>query len=216
MTFAKKYNATPSIAAALVMGKAIQNLFPGFDKPVICNSAVSMRGAMGCEHTFKNCVKSIALPYTQELSKLPLEEQASEFRNSLSAQRDDDYLRKSANEIIGLYDKLDQLSTYREKQQFMSFLDEAAHTYFLSYIGAFNLAGNDGHIEGIRLYDSSVGGLGINIIAANNYFYIDFKQSFQTNKYADEFARVLKSHGVICNISAPIAFLTPKDDLIKR
>lgn len=214
LNFAKKHNATPSIAAALVMDRAINNLYPGFDQPIICNSAVSMRTALNCEHTFKNCVKSIMLPYTQKLSKLPLAKQSLEFRNLLDIQRDADYLKKSANEIIGLYNKLDQIATFDEKQQFMSFLDEIpAHTYFLSYIGKFNLGDYDQYIETIRLYDSSVTGLGINIIATNKYFCIDFKQSFQTGKYVDEFVKVLKSYGIECDKSEAIAFLTPRATL---
>jgi hypothetical protein len=217
LAFAKKYHGTPSIAVALVMGQAIKNLYPDFDKPVICNSALSMRHALGCENTFKNCVKSIMFPYTQELSAKPLDEQAAEFRSLLSAQRDTDYLKKSANEIIGLYDKLDQLPTYAEKQKIMSFFDDMlVHTYFLSYIGQFNLGNHGNHIESIHLYNSGVTGLGINVIATDKYFCICFKQSFRTGKYVDEFVNVLKKYGIECMKSKSIAFLTPVDALIKR
>jgi len=217
MAFAKKYNATPSIAVALVMGQAIKNLYPNFDKPIICNSAVSMRKALDCENSFKNCVKSIMFHYTHELSEKPLKEQAVEFRNLLSAQRDTDYLKKSANEIIGLFEQLDQLPTYSEKQKIMTFFDEMlAHTYFLSYIGQFNFGNFGKYIETIHLYNSGVTGLGINVIATDKYFCILFKQSFPTEKYVDEFVKVLKTYDVECKKSPPIPFITPTDALIKR
>ena len=217
LSFAKKNNATPAIAVGLIMNQAIRNLYPNFDKPVICNIALSMRAALGCENTFKNCVRSMAFHYTKALSERPLKEQATEYRRILNEQREPDYVKTEANEQIGLFEKLDQLDSYEKKQKIMSFFEEMLlNTYIISYLGQFNLGYNEKYIHSINLYNSGVTGLGINVIAAGQYFLLGFKQSFPSDRYVCEFAAVLKGYGLDCEVSDCIPFTTPTDSLIKR
>ena len=107
MKLCKKNNATPVILLSLLMSRAITELYPDYDKPVNANIATDMREALDCPNTFKNCVKSMILPYSREFSKKTLTEQATEYREILKAQRDRDFCRKEANAMLGLFDKLD-------------------------------------------------------------------------------------------------------------
>jgi hypothetical protein len=217
LTFAKSNNATPSIALGLIMNRAIKNLYPDFDKPIIYNMAASIRLALACENTFKNCVKSISFPYSREFSELPFAEQAAEYRRLLDVQRSEDYVKKEVNGMIGLFCKLDSLPSYDEKKQIMSFFEDTLlETYVSSYVGQFNLGYNEEHVESIHLYNSGVTGLGINMCASGRYFILDFKQSFPSDRYVSEFATVLQDYNVDCSVSECIKFKTPPDSLIKR
>ncbi len=114
MTICKENNATPVIFAALLMSGVIADLYP--DSQLInANIATDMREALGCENTFKNCVKSMILPYDRELASLPFAEQGARYRALLSAQRDKDYCRKEASAMMGLFEKLDGLKGFDKK-----------------------------------------------------------------------------------------------------
>ena len=76
MKACKEHNATPVILLALLMSRGIAELYPEYDKPVNANIAADMRDALGVPNTFKNCVKSMNLPYSREFSEKSLTENA--------------------------------------------------------------------------------------------------------------------------------------------
>lgn len=217
MSACKKVNATPVIFLSMNMSKAITELFPDYDKPVNANIATDMREALNCPNTFKNCVKSMILPYDREFAELPLGEQGTEYRKILGAQKDFDYCRREANSMLGLFDKLDSLQSYEEKQSIMSFFEGMLlNTYVISYLGQFILGANERYIEGIHLYNSGTTGLGINMICCGENFILDFKQNFASDRYVKAFLKEIEKFGIAYTASEKIEFYTPTDKLIKR
>ena len=217
MSVCKRSNATPVILLSLLMSKTITDIFPEYDKPVNANIATDMRAALDCPNTYKNCVKSMILPYDRTFAALPLAEQATEYRSILNAQRDRDYCRREADSMLALFDKLDSLRTYREKQNIMTFFEGMLlNTYVISYLGRFTLGGNAGYIDGIHLYNSGTAGLGINMICAGDYFTLDFKQNFPSDRYVRGFLWRLDECGIQYAASGRIDFSTPTDKLIRR
>ena len=186
-------------------------------KKMFVNIAADMRDALGVPNTFKNCVKSMNLPYSREFSEKSLTEQATEYRELLKAQRDRDFCRKEANAMIGLSNKLDTLDSYEEKQKIMTFFEGMSlNTYIISYLGAFRLGENAQYISEIHLYNSGTTGLGINMISCGENFVLDFKQNFQSDKYVRAFCEELEKLGIAYTVSDRIPFVTPGDSIIKR
>ena len=85
MKVCKNNNATPVILASILMSKGIFELYPDLKKTINANIATNIRDALGCPNTYKNCVKSMILPYSKELAKKLLKEQATKFRQILNA-----------------------------------------------------------------------------------------------------------------------------------
>ncbi|MGM9681856.1 MAG: hypothetical protein ACI3XR_10185 [Eubacteriales bacterium] len=217
MKACKENNATPVILLALLMSRAIARMYPDYDKPINANIATDMRDALDVPNTFKNCVKSMILPYSRAFSEKSLPEQATEYRRLLSAQRDRDYCRKEANAMLGLFDRLDSLESYAEKQTIMAFFEGMTlNTYIISYLGRFNLGENAQYINGIHLYNSGATGLGINMISCGESCVLDFKQSFPSDKYVRAFCAELDALNVSYRVGDQIPFVTPCDSLIKR
>ncbi|MGM9937724.1 MAG: hypothetical protein ACI38A_10290 [Candidatus Ornithomonoglobus sp.] len=217
MNVCRESNATPVILLSLLMNRAIARLYPDYDKPINANIAMDMREALDAPNTFKNCVRSVILPYSRDFAALPLKEQAAEYRKMLAQQRNRDFCRKEANNMIGLFDKLDTLSSYEEKQSIMSFFEGMTlNTYIISYLGQFLLGGSAEHIDSIHLYNSGSIGLGINMISCGDSFVLDFKQSFSSDKYVQAFCRELDALKLGYIASDAIAFTTPGDSVIKR
>ncbi|MBQ8141463.1 MAG: hypothetical protein IJ038_07205 [Clostridia bacterium] len=217
MRVCKENNATPVILVSLLMSKAIAEIYPDYDKPINANIATDMREALDCPNTYKNCVKSMILPYSRELSQKTLKMQATEQREILKAQRDRDYCRKEANAMLGLFNKLDSLPSFEEKQKIMSYFDSfLLNTYVVSYLGQFKLGENAEHVREMYFYNSGAAGLGINMIACESSFCIEFKQSFASNRYARAFSAQLDKLGIGHTMSEMIPFLTPTDSIMKR
>ena len=211
------HGATPAILLALLMSRGIAELYPDHGKPINANIAADMRAELDMPYTYKNCVRTLTLPYTRELAERPLREQAEEFRRLLSEQRDRDLTRRAANGMIGLSDRLDERDSYEAKREMMGFF-EGMHlnTYTVSYLGRFSLGEGEKYVEEMHLYNSGTKGLGINMICAGDYFTLDFKQSFESDKYAKAFCDGLRGLRLAYELSDAIAFETPRDAIIKR
>ncbi len=217
MGVCREHNATPVILLSLLMSRAIGELYPQYEKPIHANIATDMREELDAPNTFKNCVKSMILPYSRELASKSLTEQAIEYRALLKAQRDRDYCRREANAMMGLFNKLDTLDSYEEKQKIMSFFEGMTlNTYIISYLGKFRLGENAPYIDSIHLYNSGATGLGINMICCGDSFVLDFKQSFPSDRYVQAFCGQLRALGIPYRASGPIPFVTPGDSVIKR
>lgn len=217
MRVCKDNNATPVILLSLLMSRAIAELYPRYDKAINANIATDMRDALGVPNTYKNCVKSMILPYEREFAALPLPRQATEYRALLNAQRDRDYCRREANAMLALYEKLDSLPSYEAKQKIMSFFEGMTlNTYIISYLGQMVLGGNETYVESVHLYNSGTTGLGLTVVSCGDKFVLDFKQNFPSDKYVKAFLKQLESVRLPYFMSDVIPFSTPGDALIKR
>ncbi len=213
----KENNATPVIMTSLLMSSGIATLYPDFDKPINANIAVDIRDALNLPNTFKNCVRSMPLPFYKEFLNEPISKQAKIQREILNAQRDTDYCRKLANSSLMMFDKLDSLNNYNEKQEMMDFFNGMLiNTYVISYLGQIVLNENDKYIDKMGFYNSGAAGLGITMLSCGDKFCINFKQSFENSKYVDIFCEKLKELGIEFIASEKIAFTTPRDQLLKR
>lgn len=217
MKVCKEYHATPVILTSLLVSKGIANIYPDFDKSINANIAVDIREALDLPNTFKNCVRSMPLPFEREFLSMSLTEQAEKQRALLNAQRDRDNCRKAANLSLGMFDKLDALPGYEAKQSMMDFFNGILlNTYIISYLGQMVLNENAKYVDTICFYNSGSVGLGVTMLCCGDKFCFNFKQSFEADKYVREFCAELEKLGIGYSVSEKIPFITPKDSIIKR
>ena len=217
MKVCKGCGATPVVLVSLLVSAGIAEMFPDFDKPINANIAVDIRGALDLPNTFKNCVRSMPLPYTREFLDMPLDAQAKQQRALLNAQRDRDNCRRAANASLAIFDKLDAMEGYEAKQGMMdSFSGMRSNTYTISYLGQVRVNENARYIDVIGIYNSGIVGLSISMIACGDKFCLNFRQDFESDRYVKAFCRGLDEHGIEYSASEVIPFATPKDEIIKR
>ena len=217
MKVCKENRATPVILTSLLVSEGIASLYPDFDKPINANIAVDIRDALDLPNTFKNCVRSMPLPFGRDFLDMPLSERAEKQRAILGAQRDRDLLRKAANSSLGMFDRLDTLPDYEAKQKMMDFFNGMLiNTYVISYLGQMTLNENAKYIEKMCFYNSGAAGLGVTMLSVGDKFCLNFKQSFESDKYVKAFLAGLDKLGIEYTASGAIPFVTPKDSVIKR
>lgn len=216
MEFAKENNATPSIIIALLTSKAIKAIYPDADKPILCNLAYNMRKELNLDNTFKNCVNSVYLPYSENMQQLSLKEQSTIFREMLSEQKKIDAVKNDANSILYLCDKLDELDSYEAKKKIMTYFNDInLNTFIISYLGQIKLGEYEKYIDSMHMYNSGTIGLAINMLSVGEKITIDLLQSFETDKYITALSQVLKEVGLEFSVSEKIEFVTPRDSVIE-
>ncbi len=90
------------------------------------------------------------------------------------------------------------------------------NTYVISYLGQMVLNENAKYVESIGFYNSGAAGLGVTMVCCGDNFCLNFKQSFESDKYVKAFLEQLDGLGISYRASEAIAFVTPKDSIIKR
>lgn len=212
ITFAKEHNATPAILLSMIVSSSIYKVHSDLDKPIVCSMATDYRQAIGKEHTHKNCVGSLYLPYSQETSTLSLSEQASMYRDLMKKQRTPDSIKSSLNMQVGLYNKLESVPSLEEKNKMMSFFDDLSiNTYVISYLGQFNLDSCKDYLESIHLYSSGTKGLIFNMIAAGDYITVDILQHFESDEIVSAIKRTLDEYHISYSANERITFETKND-----
>lgn len=212
VSYAKHYEATPGILAALLISKAIYQSRDSMDKPIVCSMASDMRKELGVDYTYKNCVRSIYLDYNHEDHQQDLKNLVQKYRKQLTEQREINYVKSLANSHMGLNIKLDQFDTYDDKKGVLSFFDDMLiDTFVLSYLGQFNLGDWHLYVDSIHLYNSGVKGLRVNMIDAGEFMTIDILQDFEQDDILDELKRQFEMIGFDFSISGKIEFETVKD-----
>ncbi len=68
----KANGASPVIMLSIIMSRAIRELYPESREVINSNFPVDARVALDCEGTYKNCVKSISLPYGENEEQIHL------------------------------------------------------------------------------------------------------------------------------------------------
>lgn len=211
VAYAKSIGASPATTVALLMNKAIYSVHPEAEKPIVCSMASSIREGIGAENTFKNCVNSIKLPYN------PCEtddEQTARYKGIIKAHKDPNYCKQCANQMIGLFHKLDQAKTLEEKKQMMAFFDDIRVTTFsMSYTGRLDLNDCEKYIEAMHLYSSGNNDLLLNMMSVGETTTINLIQPFTNECYIDAFKAQLEQACIEFKLADGIAFITPRDGI---
>ena len=211
MDCARGIGASPATAIGLMVSKAIYSVHPEAEKPIVCSMANSIREGIGADNTFKNCVNSIRLPYDPAKSDSEL---AAEYKEIIKAHKDPNYCKQCANQMIGLFRKLDGLHALEEKKQMMAFFDDIrVVTFSLSYTGRLDLTECEKFIESMHLYSSGNNDLLVNMMSVGATTTVNLIQPFEDECYVEAFKAQLQKAGIRFTVSERIPFTTPRDGI---
>lgn len=217
MALCKKYNATPVILLSVLMSRGIAKVHPENRKTINSNFPVDIRNIVGAAHTYKNCVKSISLPYGEGEKNLSTEELCAYYKQLLNTQRSRKHCLSELGKIVMLLDVLKIFHSFKGKQKILKFLENLKlDTYLISYVGQFNLGSNEQYIDSIHLFSSCSDGLVMNMTCECGYFQIDFIQDFEEDRYFTALLDQLKQENIMVKATEKIEYRTPCDTLMKE
>ena len=211
----KQNGASPVIMLSVLMSRAIKELYPESEEVINSNFPVDARAALGVEGTYKNCVKSISLPYGESEQQMSTQQLCSHYRTLMNEQRDPERCKDEFNKIIMLLNVISHLHSFGKKRMIMRFLDDLKlDTYLISYIGRFRLNENEQYVDSIHLFSDCSDGLVMNMTCQCGSFCIDLVQDFEGDKYVKALARQFENAGIELEASKMIEFSTPCDRLM--
>ena len=212
----KANGASPVVMLSVMMSRAIRKLYPDSKEVINSNFPVDARAVLGCEGTYKNCVKSISLPYGESEAQMPTEELCSYYKHLMNEQRAPERCKDEFNKIIMLLNAVSHLHSFSKKREVMRILDDLKlDTYLISYIGQFRFNENERYVESVHLYSECSSGLVMNMTCQCGYFIIDFTQDFECGKYVNALAGCFKSADIPLSVSDEIIYSTPCDTLMR-
>ncbi len=212
----KSHGGSPVTMLSVMMSRAVNRLYPDCGKVIKSNFPVDVRRELGVEGTYKNCVKSISLPYGEKERDMSADELCAHYKMLMNAQRTADHCRAEFNNIIMLLNILDHLHSYKKKRAVLRFLDDLKlDTYLISYIGQFAFGANERYIDSVHLFSNCSDGLVLNMTCACGRFNIDFVQDFDSEKYITSLCEEFAGENIAISVSDEIEFETPLDHLMR-
>ena len=217
--FAHARNASPAIAAAVLVARAAQEETgqdTGVDTPrIVVNMASDLRGGADNPDSLRNSVGSISLPIAQPVgTDAEFTAAATDLREAIREQKRPENMRRALEGMAGLYRKLDELPNLEAKQQLVGALDELVDSSFvLSYSGRVELGAAESHVRELHTYRGGTSGLTVQMMAANGTIGLDLIQDSEDPRYASLLSDELREGGVEHSVSGAIRFTTPVDEL---
>ena len=216
MKMCKSYGGSPVTMLSVMMSRSIHVLYPDNKKVINSNFPVDVRHELGMDGTYKNCVKSVSLPYGEKEQSMSTEQLCAHYKQFLNAQRTPNHCKREFNNIIMLLNVTNHLHSYKGKRSIMRFLDNLKlDTYLISYIGKFNFGSNERYIDSVHLFSDCADGLVLNMTCACGYFNIDINQDFNSELYVNALAKEFESEKIAVSVSDKIEFCTPTDNLMR-
>ncbi|MBR1555444.1 MAG: hypothetical protein IJ644_08650 [Oscillospiraceae bacterium] len=216
MDFCKQNGASPVIMLSVMMSRAIHELHPDSTEVINSNFPVDARQALGTENTYKNCVKSISLPYGETEQKMSTPELCGYYKTLMNEQREPERCKEEFNKIIMMLNALNYLNSFRKKRMIMKFLDNLRlDTYLISYIGQFTFGDNSQYVDSVHLFSDCSDGLVMNMTCQCGYFCIDFTQDFADDKYFRALVHQFEDAHIVLTVSDMKEFTTPCDCLMR-
>lgn len=207
----KENNASPAVGIALLMSKAIKNVNKDANKDIICNMASNMRHEIKCDNTFKNCVRSLILPYSKEMEDKTFKENATKYREIIKLQREENEVKAAFNSQVSLVEKLDEFNSFESKKGMMTFFENIKlNTFILSYLGKIDIGEYNKYIEEYHLYSSGTKGITLNMVASEKYITVDLLQSFNDDAYIIKFIEELDTLNIKYEAISKVKYKTPR------
>ena len=211
MNVVKECNATPTILTAILFSEAILN-HNDIDKPIMANIAIDLRRYLGVLETHKNCTGTLCLPYIKEYSKQDLKDICLMYRELISKQREENFIKSNLNKQIGLFNKLNEIKSLEEKRKILSFFDNISNdTFVISYLGKMQFNDFNEYVDSTNMYSDGSRGIIINMIASGNTLTFNILQNFKDNKYVDSFVKKLEKRNINYERTDIGLFSTGKD-----
>ncbi len=211
MKFVKAIGSSPSVVFALMMGEAVKRIHPHPEKPIMAYIPMCMRKQLGCESTFKNCSDRTGLVVSGgEMDKMTFDEKARHLRKILKANMSEEAVKQKANELIGIYHKMDSVSGFASKREMLSSMRPMGHdTYYMDYIGRLPMHEYSDRIVQINYLSRPLDTLHVNIIENGGFFQINVLYNYELSEYADALVDTFKIYGITTYARTKRSFILP-------
>ena len=210
MRFASSVDGSPASFIASIMYRAISDLHPETDLPIVCGMQHQYRKALRKPYSHLCHVNILPIVYSNRMRGKSLEMLNTMGRGVMILRGDDANDLKWVNEHVINEKRIRDLSL-EEKQAYMRkfVLDSIGkNTFEVSYTGRVSFGGMEKYLSNFTpILDMSLsGGISIEVFSIVDSFCINIMQRNTDPKYVDRFIDILRENEIECDLETPEHF----------
>ncbi|MGN0339597.1 MAG: hypothetical protein ACI4D0_03780 [Lachnospira sp.] len=214
MEFSKSNDGTPNATISALIYKAITNIFPAIDKPVVCGVATNTRSALNLNDHFASLISLLYLKYTPNTRDYDVLKLGTLGRGMIMLQSQPENILYSIGSQSKFCDYLRSLSSPEEKRQvYANNIRQITKltTYSVSYVGQKSWYGLAPYIDNVYTQTSlNNKSLVAEINVINGVFGICISQSFSNDTYVNAFLDELKKNSIPYTLVGKLPLNTAK------
>ena len=210
MRYASSVDGSPASFIASTMYRAIAELHPETELPIVCGMQHQYRKALGKPFSHMCHVNIVPIAYTNKMRGRDIELLNTMTRGTIIIRADDNNDMLSVNAHINNEKKIRNMTLTQKHGHMKDFLLNSIgkNTFEVSYTGRVPFSGLDKYISNFYPFlDMSLsGGISVEIFSLNDVFSINIMQRNDDPRYCEHFIRLMEECGVRCEVSRPEHF----------
>ena len=200
MDFVRSHDSTPGTMTELLIGKAIDSLYPGHSKPIISSYVINARPMVGAEKTNHNCLGMSIFDYSETIGAMPLTTQGTVYRGKTFAQSREEAVASGLSiNAATVREVLASNHTLKERTDVFTAMfngGEGYITYLVSYPGKWKYPSIGSCMTEFRTHPPCTFGLMIILGAAGGNITLSIQQRFKETTVIEAFLSLLKGYGI--------------------
>lgn len=198
--FVRENDSTPGTMVELLMGKAINSLYPDRTKPIISSYVINARPMVGAEATNHNCLGMSVFDYSPLVSSMPLSTQGTVYRGKTFVQSREEQvaagLAVNASTVKGIMNSTPSLEARKEIFTAMFNGGEGFISYLVSYPGKWKYPSIGQYMEEFWTHPPCTFSLMVILGAAGGNISLSIQQRFTEKIVVEKFFSLLEENGI--------------------
>ena len=198
--FVRSNDSTPGTMTEILMGKAIDSLYPGHAKPIISSYVINARPMVGAVPTSHNCLGMSIFNYSSVIGSMPLDKQGTVYRGKTFVQSREEAvvpgLKVNATVVKSVLKDNPSLSSRKDIFTAMFNGGEGFITYLVSYPGKWKYPSIGKYMKEFWTHPPCTFGLMIILGAAGGNISLSIQQRFAEDSVVEKFLSLLGENGI--------------------
>ncbi len=205
MKYNQRNEASPAVAVAVLMSRAIAEIHKETEKPIVCSMAMNIRKTLKAMQAHHSLVTQLFLEYKDAMRAKSITDQITCFRGMIILQGQDENIWQSVRGNLKLIARLGTVPTLEGKRQMIQQIVESClgfDTFKVSYVGKANIGAAEKYVKGIdTILDIADNSILIEMNAVNGKFHLAFMQDWQEDIYLKAFLDQLEKENIEYTVS---------------
>lgn len=213
MAYTKARDGSPATMISVFLYRAIHELHPDAELPVVCGMAMNIRPVLKKPKCHHSVVSQLFLEYKPQMAKMDVQTLATCSRGMVMLQSQPENVWTSVRNNISFFAALEKLPDVPAKKEYMKQIVARSmqmDTYKVSYVGKASLGSAEKYVKAVDSCPNINGaGIMVEVNALNGWFHLSFMQEFQEDVYVKEFMKQLDMAGIPFEAEEGVSFQTP-------
>lgn len=200
--YTKAKDGSPATMTSVFLYKAIRELHPCEELPVVCGMAMNIRPVLGTPKCHHSVVSQLFLEYRESMKNMDIKTLATCSRGMVMLQSQPENVWTSVKNNLSFFAYLKNLPDIPSKKEYMKQIVQrsmAMDTYKVSYVGKAALGSVEPYVTALEsCVDITGAGIMVEVNSLKGWFHLCFMQEFEEDIYVKSFIKQMEKEGIPC------------------